>query len=170
MKPVFVRGFNNYDAMAASNDVALHCRDKSLTQQSFAEEVDINTIVRRFGLGYEPPLNTRMPLNGDFEGVFDFQSAMNVIVAAREAFDAQPAEVRARFHNNPAEFVDFCSDDENYEEARRLGLVDPERERARAAAAAAAVAAEREAAVKSALEADRASRGAEGAPKGGKHS
>lgn len=123
--PPFLRTAFNYDTMAASDETALHCLDESRAQQSFAEEVDINTIVRRFNLTGELPKQVSMPLNADFQGVFDFHQAMNLTVAAREAFMKEPAHVRARFHNDPGEFVDFCSDDENYDEARKLGILVP---------------------------------------------
>lgn len=125
MKNVFVRSTYNYDMNKAGDESALHCKDPSLAKQEFAEEADINTIVRRFNLTGQLPENIRMPTYGDFEGIFDFHSAMNAIAQANEAFDAMPANVRARFHNNPAEFVDFCLDDNNREEATKLGLVRP---------------------------------------------
>lgn len=122
----FLRTPYNYDTNQAGDESGLQCQDKSLAKQSFADECDINTIVRRFNLTGELPSNVRMPTYGDFTGIFDFHSAMNAIALANESFDAMPAEVRARFHNNPAEFVAFCSDEANRDEARRLGLVKPE--------------------------------------------
>lgn len=127
MEPFILRsGFPfNYDADAASLECGLTCLDPSMTKQSFADEVDINTIVRRFNLTGQLPENVRMPTYTDFEDVFDFKSAMDAVAAAGEAFDEMPAEVRARFHNSPAEFVDFCSDVANRPEAEKLGLVLP---------------------------------------------
>lgn len=98
----------------------------SMAKQSFAEEVDINTIVRRFGISGQLPVGVRMPSYEDFTEVHDFKSAMDAIALAREAFDAMPAHVRERFDNDPAKFVDFTSDDGNLAEARKLGLVPPE--------------------------------------------
>lgn len=123
-KGPFVRSAFNYDTMAVSNETGLACNDESLCQQQFVEEVDINTIVRRFGLDGELPESVVMPQNSDFEEIFDFQSAMNAVVAARESFDEMPARIRSRFHNNPAEFVDFCSNPDNRDEALKLGLVE----------------------------------------------
>lgn len=135
------RSAYGYDVDAVSRETGLECKDASLAKQSFAEEVDINTIIRRFGLSGELPENVRMPVNADFEEVFDFQSAMNRIVEAREAFDAMPAHVRARFANDAAKFVDFCSDEANRDEAIKLGLVPKPVAAAPAAAPAAAAAA-----------------------------
>lgn len=120
---VFFRTANNYDRNEASDESGLRCEDLSLAKQEMRDECDINTIVRRFGLTGVLPQNVRMPTYEDFSDVGDFQSAMNAIVAANESFDQMPAEIRARFQNNPALFVDFCSNEENREEAIRLGLV-----------------------------------------------
>ena len=57
----------------------------------------------------------------DFEEAFDFQSSMNVIRAAEEAFNAMPAEVRDRFQNDPGLFLEFANDASNYDEALRRG-------------------------------------------------
>lgn len=131
---IFVRSPYNYDRALASDESGLLCMDVSLAKQSFAEEVDINTIVKRFGLDGELPVGVRMPTYGDFSGVHDFQSAMNAVALANEAFDEMPARVRTRFHNDPAEFVAFCSDKANLPEAKKLGLVEAD-----AVAAAAAL-------------------------------
>jgi len=121
----FVRSPYNYDRGAAGDESGLKCEDASLARQSEAEEADINTIVRRFGLTGQLPQNVRVPSYGDFSDVFDFQSAMNVVTEAREAFLEMPADVRARFHNDPAEFVAFVGDDRNRDEAIKLGVVVP---------------------------------------------
>lgn len=123
MKPPFVRNPYNYDTNKASDEAGLLCEDPSLTQQSFAEEADINTIVRRFKLTGQLPSNVRAPEFGEFTESRDFHELMNFVVKANESFEAMPAEVRYRFHNDPAEFVDFCSDLTKRDEAAKLGLV-----------------------------------------------
>lgn len=122
MEP-FLRTAYNYDKNAAGNEDAINCQDPSLTKQSFTEESDINTIVKRFNLTGQLPTNVRMPTYADYNDVFDFHTAMNAIAQANEAFDKMPADIRARFHNNPAEFVDFCSNEANRAEAEKMGLV-----------------------------------------------
>ncbi|AXH77200.1 MAG: internal scaffolding protein [Microviridae sp.] len=123
MNKIFCRSAYNYDTDEVSSLYGLLCEDLSLAVQSERDESDINTIVRRFGLTGELPLGVRMPTYADFDGIYDFQSAANAIALARESFDTMPAEVRARFENDPAKFVDFCSNDGNRAEAERLGLV-----------------------------------------------
>ena len=135
---MFLRTEFNYDMYVESEKVGLDCSVKpSRTKQQFKEESDINTIVRRFGLTGQLPSNVRMPVNGDFTNVPDFRTAMDLIVAARESFDAMPADVRSRFHNDAAEFVDFCSDVKNRDEAIKLGLVEKPLQAAPAASVAA---------------------------------
>lgn len=120
---VFVRQPYNYDMMEASDASGLKCLDKSLTQQSFAEEVDINTIVRRFNLTGEVPEGYVAPSYGDFTGITDYHSAMNAVAKAGEAFDELPAQIRARFHNDPQELLEFLGNEENRAEAVKLGIV-----------------------------------------------
>lgn len=122
--PVFRTPYN-YDSEAVSLETGLACNDPSLAIQSARDEVDINTIVARFGLGEALPEGMQMPQYADVEGLFDLQSLLNHQVAAREAFHTLPAGVRARFQHNPLEFVDFCSREDNLPEMRRMGLAKP---------------------------------------------
>lgn len=115
---------SQYDDYSSSR-VQLTCSDPSLAEQSSLEETDINTIVRRFGLTGQLPTGVRQPTYGDYTDVFDYHTAMNAIVQAEEAFMEMPAHVRTRFHNDPGEFVAFCSDEANRDEALKLGLVMP---------------------------------------------
>ena len=121
----FVRSPYNYDAAALSDETGLDCTcdGAGRTKQSFAEEADINTLIRRFGIGNPLPQGVRVPSFGDFNGVTDYQSALNLIHRADSAFMGLPAGLRSRFGNDPAAFVAFCDDDGNRDEAVRLGLV-----------------------------------------------
>ena len=123
MGKVFVRAPFNYDVDEASDASALGVFEPTLAQQQFKDECDINNILERFGVTGELPTNTRLPQYGDFSGITDYQSALNAVMEAQEAFMALPAAVRARFANDPAAFVDFCSDESNRDEAIALGLV-----------------------------------------------
>lgn len=116
----------NYDTMAVSNENGLECKDKSLAQQHQKEESDINTIVKRFGLTGQLPENVRIPQYGDFTGVTDYQSALHAVKAAEESFMELPANIRTRFNNNPQEFLEFCADGSNKDEAIKLGLIKSE--------------------------------------------
>lgn len=120
-----------YDADAVSRIVRRQ-PGESLTKQSFAKAADINEIVRRFGLtGQLPVASQRVPLNGDFCNAPDFQSSMNLLIAARERFDALPAKVRARFGQDPGQMIAFLENDANRDEAMKLGLIERPPERTR---------------------------------------
>ncbi|WNK12516.1 MAG: internal scaffolding protein [Microvirus sp.] len=118
----FTRNAFNYDTDAASETTGLMCLDASKTQQQFADDADINTIVRRFGLTGQLPTAGAMPTYGDFDAVVDYHTAVNSIRSATEAFMALPGAVRLEFSNDPQRFVDFCSDPRNIVRARELGL------------------------------------------------
>ena len=119
----FISAYDNHDAM--SEKTGLKCLDSSLTQQQFKEESDINNIVDRFMKTGHLPDPVSMPQYVDYEGIFDFQSAMNVVRQADENFMRMDAKVRSRFHNSPQEFLEFFADPANYDEAVRLGLAVP---------------------------------------------
>lgn len=134
---VFVRAPFNYDYKEASDAAGLVCPpEEDMTQQQFAEEVDINEIVRRFGLTGELPENFRAPMTGDFSEVTDFQSAMNAVRAAESEFMRMPAELRRRFADDPQRLLDFLDDPRNRAEAESLGLVKRPAETTRPAPAA----------------------------------
>ena len=124
MKIPFFRTAYNYDRDAASNESGLHCEDASLTQQHFKDETDINNILRQFnitGLLPEAPLSPRY---GDFTGIVDYHSALNQVIAAEDEFMTLPANLRARFANDPANLIDFLNDENNRPEAVKLGLLE----------------------------------------------
>lgn len=131
MKEVFVRSPYNYDMDAASNESAISYFGESMTQQQFAEEADINTIVRRFGLTGELPDDFRPPAYGDFTDVMDYQTSLNAVRAADAAFMQMPADLRARFDNDPQKLIEFLGNDNNRDEAVKLGLVQKPPEKTR---------------------------------------
>lgn len=121
---IVLRGYNNYDVKAVSDDNVLLCLDPSLTVQDGADECDINFIVKKFGITGELPVGLVAPTFGDFVGINDYQSALHAISEADKAFMEMPADVRSRFDNDPQKFVAFCSDEANASEMASLGLLD----------------------------------------------
>lgn len=115
----------NYDADEVSESSGLLCEDDSRTKQSFKDECDINVIVGRFGIGEPPLVPRKIPLQGDFHDAPSFQEVLNMQLQAAETFGALPAKVRERFGNNPVKFVEFFSDEANFDEALKLQLVNP---------------------------------------------
>lgn len=104
----------------------------SLTKQSFKDECDVNRIVARAQKTGFMPSGERQPLYGDFSNVPDYREAQDIVIRANASFAALPAEVRKRFDNDPAAYMDFLSDEKNRDEAIKLGLLNtkPEKETA----------------------------------------
>lgn len=100
--------------------------DASLTRQEFAQDADINNIMRKYASGLPPsPAGSRPPLFGDFSNVPDYQTALNKVIDAQERFAELPSQVRRRFDNDPAKLLEFLASEDNRDEAVKLGLVDP---------------------------------------------
>ena len=111
-----------FDPDAVSSATGIDCSADSVTQQCFKDECDIDILLAKFAVTGQLPDNVRVPQFADFEDTFDFQSSMNVLRAAEEAFASMPAEVRDRFANDPGRLVEFANNPDNYDEAVRLGL------------------------------------------------
>ncbi len=106
-------------------------KTKSLTQQQFKDEADINVVMSRFSktgvLGNPESARSRTPKFGDFSNV-DFQSASEVVANAQSDFEGLPSDVRAKFGNDVQELLDFVADPANKDSAISMGLLpkDPE--------------------------------------------
>lgn len=104
--------------------------EKTMTQQHFVGEVDINNIVARALktgiLGDPMAIAGRQAVFGDFSAVGSYHEALNRITAAQAAFMELPADVRSRFNNDPGALVDYMSSpfgEDKLREAVGLGLV-----------------------------------------------
>lgn len=117
-----VRSRFNYDAREVSKKSALHCYLDSRAVQDAADEADINTIVRKFGVTGKIPVLPIQPQYGDFNTVASFHEAMNLIAETNELFDSQPATIRDKFANNPQNMIDFLENPDNIDESIQLGL------------------------------------------------
>lgn len=100
----------------------------SRTRQEFAAECDINTIMSRYNkTGVVSHVNPSAPRYLDLAGLPDFQSAMQMMIDADQAFAGLPAVVRKEFDNDPAKFVDFATEPDNLGKLREWGLAPPEK-------------------------------------------
>lgn len=100
------------------------------TKQSFKGEADINNIMARYQkTGVLDFAQKHEPQYGDVTGL-DYEAGMQAIATAKSMFADLPSSVRARFQNDPREFLDFVQDTRNRDEARELGLLKPEAPRA----------------------------------------
>lgn len=101
------------------------CLDAPVTRQEDKESCDINLIVKQYVTTGELPPVVANAQYGDFASGVDFREAQDIIVKAREQFDAMPSDIRDRFRNDPALFMDFVHDRNNVEECRKMGLFLP---------------------------------------------
>lgn len=101
----------SYDAKKVSDDTAKQdSGEVSLVQQQFGAEVDINNIVRRFGLTGDVPFAGPQGVYGDFSGITDYESALAKIEGANDRFMKLPAEVRDKFENNPGTLIRLANE------------------------------------------------------------
>lgn len=112
---------NAYSESVRDSDLV--CPEPSLAQQSFKDDADINVMLEKFKVTGVMPQGVVMPSYGDFTGVSDYRTAVDAIKKASDAFMELPANIRARFENDPQLFLEFCADEKNRDEAVRLGLV-----------------------------------------------
>lgn len=129
-----------YDKQANRQPLDFHITDeetgelvmgKSKTQRQFAKDTDINEIVRRFGLTGQLPDGIGAPQSGDFTNITDFTEAMRQVRAAQEAFDRLPAATRVRFNHDPGLMLAFLHDENNRDEAMKLGMIKKPPEKTR---------------------------------------
>lgn len=98
--------------------------DPSMTKQCFEDECNINKIMSRYEkTGVIEHVAANSPQYGDFSDVSDYQGAMNRVIELQSEFMTLPPNLRARFFNDPMQFIDFVRDPKNSEELKKLGLV-----------------------------------------------
>lgn len=107
--------------------VQLDCTNKERptgrTKQSFAEDADINNIMKKYQThGVLPDMIRMDPTYGDYSEVTTYQESLNIVIHAQEQFNNLSAELRARFNNEPAKFLEFTNDPGNAQELIDLGL------------------------------------------------
>lgn len=97
-----------------------------LTKQCFADECDIGNIMARFDkTGLIEHVNKFQGDYGDFTGAQEYQESLNQVMAAEDMFMSLPAKVRAKFENDPGQFLDFVGNPDNLSEMVDLGLANP---------------------------------------------
>lgn len=99
--------------------------EPSLTQQHFAKDADLNTIVKRYGItdGAIPPAALNPEYFGDFTDAVDFREHLDRVKNAEDRFNALPADLRAQFGNDMVQLHDWVMNPANAEEAVTLGLL-----------------------------------------------
>lgn len=103
---------------------------KSLTKQSFKDSTDINWILKQFLPGQMEEFHAKFPgfearKFGDASQVKSLEEMYQYIFDVEETFSELPADQRAKFDNDPVNFVDFCNDPNNQRGLTEMGLVAP---------------------------------------------
>ncbi|QCQ84781.1 internal scaffolding protein [Blackfly microvirus SF02] len=111
------------------SDTAVFNREPSLTRQEFAEECDINQLMKRYDghvIGGPGNLPVREPMYFDFADLpQDLMGYLTFMNEAQAQFMSLPAAVRKEFDNDPVEFVAYASDPSSLEQMRSWGLAPP---------------------------------------------
>lgn len=114
-----------YDTEKASNEAALQPDEhgESLTIQSHSEDADINVLMRRFKVTGQLPQIERLPSYGDFTGISDYRTALHAVMDAEDQFLKLPAELRAKYQNDPQLFLEAVDSGSASEALRAVGLL-----------------------------------------------
>lgn len=95
--------------------------EPSMTQQHFTDECDVNQILKKFiqtGI-----LDTIGPgVYADISDLGDYRESLEMIRNADEMFAGLPSRIRARFENDPAQYLAFVQDPKNLDEGIELGI------------------------------------------------
>ena len=95
----------------------------SKTEQHHKSLCDINNIIKQYDkTGLITHVNKAIAQYGDFTEVNEYQESLNLVMEAQEAFNALPAAIRARFENDPGQFLEFATNPANADEMVELGL------------------------------------------------
>ncbi|AXH72229.1 MAG: internal scaffolding protein [Microviridae sp.] len=100
-----------------------HSEKPSKVQQQFKESSDINNIMDRAKRTRQIPSLNRSPIFGNIPSL-DFMTAQNMIIDARNSFEALPAKVRREFQNDPYQLVRAFEIPEMLPKLIELGLVE----------------------------------------------
>lgn len=99
----------------------------SRTKREFADECDINNILRNWVKSGQDPFMSRVGLKQflDLTSVGDFRSSMDKVANARVLFESLPADVREFFRNDPARFLAGLNDPRSIQVMVDAGLAVP---------------------------------------------
>lgn len=98
-------------------------RSEKRTKDADAAQTDINRIVERHReTGDLTHISEEVAMYGDFSQVVDYQTALNMTIAADASFMRLPPKIRSRVENDPVKFVAWYTDPENAAELIELGL------------------------------------------------
>jgi phage internal scaffolding protein len=98
---------------------------ESLTQQHFAQEADIKTIIKKHDrTGIISHVARGVAQYGDYSEINEYREALDVVNNAQASFGQLPSQLRAMFDNDAGAFFEFATNPENAEKMVELGLAE----------------------------------------------
>ena len=96
---------------------------ESLTQQHFANEADVKTIIKKHDrTGIISHVARGVAQYGDYSEVNEYREALDMVNNANNSFMELPSEIRAMFENDAGSFFEFATNPANDEKMVELGL------------------------------------------------
>ena len=98
---------------------------KTMTEQCHKDSCDMHVILKKFEkTGILEHVSKHAGTYNDYINAPDFREAMTLLAEAEQMFETVPAKIRKKFGNDPAEYLEFMQNPENYEAIKEMGL-DP---------------------------------------------
>jgi phage internal scaffolding protein len=105
------------------NRVSFQTVGESETQQHFAKEADIKTIIKKHDrTGIISHVARGIAHYGDYSEVNEYREALDMVNSANASFMELPAELRKMFDNDAGAFFEFATDPKNEEKMVQMGL------------------------------------------------
>lgn len=99
---------------------------ESMTQQHFAEEVDINNIVAKYNRsGIITHVRAAQEKFGPLPELSEYAVHLDKVAKAQQAFEMLPAELRNHFNNSIPGFFKYISEEKNFDQCVEWGIYEP---------------------------------------------
>ncbi len=109
----------------AGKRVSFETTGPSLAKQSFKKECDINNIMNKYKkTGVITHLATPSGKYGDFSQATDYQTSLNTVMYAQTLFNELNSDIRAKFNNDPSQFLEYAENPDNLEGMIEMGLAE----------------------------------------------
>jgi hypothetical protein len=98
--------------------------EPSLTKASFAKDLNINNIIKKFQrTGILQKANDFEGTYGEFTSM-DLREAIEKVDRAQSLFLEVPSQIRAQFNNDAGAFIDYATNPTNLSQLRDWGLAN----------------------------------------------